>query len=127
MPGYDPMTGGVVERRKAVGAEIDSQGRYVLTAAEREYECPRLSGAIVVTIARIKDRARSEPASGTSTSMRNTFSPLFGGNADNSPEAETGRERAKIAAYNAQLVQKGCKPVDIEAEYEKPLDQMVRY
>ncbi|MDX2202759.1 MAG: hypothetical protein NW223_08410 [Hyphomicrobiaceae bacterium] len=127
MPGYDPLTGGVADRRKAVGAEMDGEGRYILTAAEREYDCPRLSGGIVVTIARLRDRERSEPVSGVSTGMRNVVSPLFGGSGSNSPEAEAGRERAKIAAYNSQLVQKGCKPVDIEAEYAKPLDQMVRY
>lgn len=128
MPGYDPKIGGVPEaRQKAVGAEIDAQGQYILTANERTFDCPRLSGGIVVTIARIKDRKSSQPVSSASTSMRNMVSPIVGRGADNSPEAELAREQAKIAAYNQQLVQKGCKPVDVEAEYAKPLDQMVRY
>ncbi len=128
MPGYDPKVGGVPETRKVVGAEIDGQGQYVLTANERTFDCPRLSGGIVVTIARIKDRQRgSETVSSASTSLRNAVSPIFGRGSDNSPEAELAREKAKIAAYNHQLVQKGCKPVDVEAEYAKPLDQMVRY
>jgi hypothetical protein len=128
MPGYDPMIGGVAPPKpKAVGAEIDAQGQYILTAAEREFDCPRLSGGIVVTIARLRDRARGEPVSSTSVGFKNTLSPLFGGSNDNSPEAEAAREKAKITAYNRQLVARGCKPVDVEAEYAKPLDQMVRY
>ncbi len=127
MPGYDPVIGGVPEKRAVPVADIDGQGRYVLTARERALDCKQTTGAILVTIARVKDRARSEPVSSTSTSMKNAISPLFGGSDSTGTEAEAARERAKIAAYNHHLSQKGCTPVDVEAEMAKPLDTMVRY
>lgn len=103
-------------------------GKYVLSASERGLDCKQMTGSMLITIARLKDRMLRAKPSDLSTTVKNTVAPLYGGTTVNSdPDGEIAREKAKLYAYNDNLGEKGCKTLDVDGELAKPIDGPHRY
>lgn len=127
-PGYDPMLGKVAERPKVDIGEVGAGGQYHMSETEKAFDCKKLTGAMQITISRLKDKAERPNPSNTSTTMKGMIAPLFGGSSYNTnPEGEIAREKAKLHAYNRALADKGCKTMDVEAELARPPEGPVRY
>lgn len=127
-PGYDPKLGKVAEVKVAERGEVGADGRYQMTAGEQALDCKKLTGSMQITITRIKDRAERPAPSSTSSSIRSSLGPMFGGsNYDLDPQKELAREKAKLHAYNQALAQKGCKTLDVDALLAAPASGPVRY
>lgn len=127
-PGYDPKLGKVAEVKVVDRGEVGPDGTYRMSAGEKALDCKKLTGSMQITISRLKDRAERPGPSSTSSGIRSTLGPLFGGsNYDLDPEKELAREKAKLHAYNRALAQKGCKTLDVDAELARPDTGPVRY
>jgi hypothetical protein len=127
MPGYSP---GADTASKSPTNELGyiEGGKYVMSSTEKALECKQLTGSMLITIARLKDRAQSAKPSASATVMKNALSPILGGGQQDTDADETFlREKAKLEAYNRHLGEKGCKQLDIEAELARPSEGPKRY
>ena len=127
MPGYVPSAG---DPPKSPANELGYMdgGKYVMSSTEKALECKQLTGSMLITIARLKDRAQASKPSASATIMKNALSPIFGSGGHDTDADETFmREKAKLQAYNRHLGEKGCKQLDIEAELAKPAEGPRRY
>lgn len=126
-PGYDPKIGKVQEKPNIDIGSMDG-GSYRMSETEKALDCRKLTGSMQITISRLKDQADRPPPSSLSTTMKGTLAPLFGGSSYNAdPQAEVARDRAKLAAYNQALRERGCATIDVEAELAKPPEGPKRY
>lgn len=126
MPGYSPPSAGV--SMPPTGAPGAMEGdRYVMSDTEKSLDCKHLTGSMLITIARLKDKVSRAKPSEMSTSMKKSVAPVFGGSTYNmDPDGEIAREKAKLHAYNRHLGDKGCKKLDVDAELARP-PEVVRY
>jgi hypothetical protein len=130
MPGYTPPDfDGKKPRVPALeSGAIGSDGRYNMSATEKEMDCKRLAGSMQITISRLKDGyIRNEPSAISSTSQKMAAPVSRGSPMTADREAVYARERAKLDAYNEELAAKDCKRIDIEAELARPLETGRRY
>jgi hypothetical protein len=123
VPGYSPPP--FKETKNQFGKPLDSgdmQGdRYEMSSAERAMDCKRLTGSMQITISRLRDAGVREEPSTVASAAQSWATPLFGGSGKSADrQAVYARERAKLDAYNAELVAKGCKSLDIDAELARP-------
>lgn len=126
-PGYDPKIGAVQEKPKIDIGSMEG-GSYKLSETEKALDCRKITGSMQITISRLKDQAERPPPSSLSTTMKGTLAPLFGGSTFNAdPQSEVARDRAKLQAYNQALREKGCTPMDVDAELAKPPEGPKRY
>jgi hypothetical protein len=121
VPGYQPPS--FREKKKTTVLEsgrLDADAHYQMSSTEKAMDCKRITGSMHITISRIKDsNFRSEP-SALASGAQKTIGPIFGGSTVGANrQAEYGRERAKLEAYNRELEARNCKTVDIEAELAK--------
>jgi hypothetical protein len=90
---------------------------YKLTDAELKLDCGKLTGQMKVKIAVLRGDAGRPSASAASRTIQQVVTPVYGGTQRGAdPAAEMARDRAKLDAFNARLVEKKCKPLDIDAE-----------
>lgn len=119
VPGYVPPTPQSAKMKAAVqtGGGFDQSGSYAMTDQEQKLDCKHLTGGITVKILQMRDSANRYQPSSSSQAVQKNAAPLLGGStygADTS--ADFARDRARIETLNRQLVSKGCKSFDIEAE-----------
>jgi hypothetical protein len=129
MPGYTPPP--FKEPSKFAQAQEGGtmrSGRYEMSETEKGLDCKRLTGSMLIAIARMKDGHGRDAPSGVSSGMQTMWpSLLSGSSAGVDREADHGRERAKLEAYNRQLAAKNCKTVDIDAELARPPEGPKKY
>jgi hypothetical protein len=133
VPGYTPPPLEGTGSKSSFGKPLESgdvgaNGRYEMSATEKEMDCKRLTGSIQITISRLRDPlGRKEPSAMSATAQK-MATPLYGSSARTADrQGVYARERAKIEAYNAELAAKGCRTVDIEAELARAPEGPKRY
>lgn len=93
---------------------------YQLTAAERKYDCKKLTGVMQVRILQVRAQNQREDSSAAARGMQGVVRPIFGGTtAGENPDADLSRDLAMLEAYNTQLAAKKCKTFDLAAELKK--------
>lgn len=128
VPGYTPPPFG--EKKGGFGKAMESGGlgedrRYHMSEQEKSMDCKRMTGSMLITIARLKDPYYRTSASGIATAGHKVVPLVTGGSTVGSDrEAEYVRERAKLDAYNEHLASKGCKTLDINAELKREPEPM---
>jgi len=89
----------------------------LVSADERAFNCKRLSGIVQVKILQLRGQAQRPQPSGLAAAAHKAIGPMIGSQASGSdPTREGARERARVAALNALLVEKKCRSYDVEAE-----------
>ena len=124
MPGYTPPPFKESSAMKAMkSGDVDSEGTYHMSSQEKSTNCKHLRGAMMVTIGRLRERAKEVGTSSLAIGANKLASPFFGGSGKGlNRDAEYERDRARLEAYNRHLADKGCQTVDIEAELKRPPD-----
>src|SRR5690606_17436058 len=83
-------------------------------------DCRKLTGRILIRIEHLKDAKARHQASLLSRTLQSVATPVFGGTSYGiDPARDARQDRETIDAYNRRLAEKGCKPVDVEAELAK--------
>ena len=98
---------------------LQTNGTYVLSPAELELSCKKLTGRAMVRILQLRDHDLSRRTSLASRSLQQVATPIFGGTrygAD--PEAAYRRDLAMLEAYNRRLAEKRCKTFDLVKELQ---------
>lgn len=119
LPGHIPEGGRnkAMERVKAMDpGTVDTGGTYVPSAQERELDCKKLRGSMLVMIARIKDGGRTPEPSATSATAQSAIAALRGKALMQDAAGIDRRERARLDAYNRLLAEKKCPTMDVAAE-----------
>lgn len=97
-------------------------GGYVLSAAEQELDCKKLTGRMQIRILEIRDFNERSQSTGLSRVLQSGVAAVTGGStAGTDPSGQYATDRSMLDAYNKQLAAKGCKTYDLEAEL-KPKD-----
>ena len=122
IPGYTPPP--FKERSKlAKGMESGQveDGQYVMAGPEKEMDCKRTTGSMMITLERLKFRNKEIATSDLAVAANQAAAPLGRNSARGlDRDAEYARDRARLEAYNRHLTAKGCKTVDIDAELARP-------
>ena len=124
LPGYTPPS---FKESKAIkpkqSGDMDAEGAYHMSKQEKGTDCRHLKGSMMVTINRLRHRAKEVGTSSLAVGANKLATPLLGGSGKGlDREAEYQRDRARLEAYNRHLADKGCQTVDIEAELKRPPD-----
>jgi hypothetical protein len=145
VPGYSPPPLDDKKPKSSFGkalesGDVDADGRYEMSATEKQMDCKRLAGSIQIGKTRLRDAiGREEPSTVSSTAQKmktsaaaagaqKTVTPVLGGSAlPADREAVYARERAKLDAYNSELGAKGCPMIDIDAELARPPEGPKKY
>ena len=102
---------------------MDAEGTYHMSKQEKGTDCRHLKGSMMVTINRLRHRAKEVGTSSLAVGANKLATPFFGGSGKGlDRDAEYQRDRARLEAYNRHLADKGCQTVDIEAELKRPPD-----
>lgn len=92
-------------------------GSYQLSADELELDCKKLSGRMQIRILEIRDFHERATATFAARALQSGATSVFGGpSAGTDPKGAYARDRAMLDAYNRQLIAKGCKSYDLDAE-----------
>ncbi|MEZ5851811.1 MAG: hypothetical protein R3D68_14295 [Hyphomicrobiaceae bacterium] len=119
VPGYVPPSPKYEKARAAapIGGGFDPTGNYALSKQETELDCKRLTGGITVKILQMRDRENRKSASSLSTSLQTAVRPAVGGTTYAVDlDADYRRDRKRLEALNARLIEKKCKSFDIDAQ-----------
>jgi hypothetical protein len=124
LPGYTPPS---FKESKAVkpmkSGDMDAEGTYHMSSQEKGTDCKHLRGAMMVTINRLRYRAKEVGTSSLAVGANKLATPFLGGSGKGlDRDAEYERDRARLEAYNRHLADKGCQTVDIAAELKRPPD-----
>jgi hypothetical protein len=124
LPGYTPPSFKDNRALKAKeSGDMDAEGTYHLSKQERSTDCRHIKGAMMVTINRLRHKAKEVGTSSFAVGANKLATPFWGGSGKGlDREAEYQRDRARLEAYNRHLADKSCQTVDIEAELKKPPD-----
>lgn len=129
LPGYTPAPfkgKGKIEAMKS--GDVDAGGAYQMSEQEKATDCKRLTGSMMITISRLKQRDGEVGTSSVAATANKAVVPFLGGSGKGlDRDAEYARDRARLAAYNQHLAAKGCPTVDIEAELARPPDAGKKY
>ena len=121
LPGYspNPLKGkGKIEVKES--GEFDADGVYRMTEQEKNTDCKRLAGSMMITISRLRVRQNEVGTSKLATTANKVVTPIFGGSGKGlDRDAEYVRDRARLTAYNRHLAAKNCATIDIDAELTK--------
>lgn len=99
-------------------SEVSPVG-YLLTDEEKGLDCKKITGRMQVRILQIRDFAEREQTSTVSHMIQQGATAIFGGTKEGvAPAQRYARDRAILEAYNQQLVDKGCKSFDLDAELD---------
>lgn len=118
MPGYSPPG---AERTftnplpSFAAGSVSASGGYQLSADEKALDCSKLAGSMHIIMSRLNDSANKPVQSSSSTAMQSISAPFSQGPVPLNRDAEIQREKARLAAYNGLLMEKGCKTLDITA------------
>jgi hypothetical protein len=118
VPGYMPPP---FKESKAVqpmkSGDMDAEGAYHMSSQEMATDCHHLRGAMLVTIARLRERAKEVGSSPFAIGANSVATSVLGGSPKGlDRDAEYRRDRARLEAYNRHLASKNCPTVDIQAE-----------
>jgi hypothetical protein len=124
MPGYTPPS---FKESKAFkpkeSGDMDAEGTYHMSSQEKGTDCKHLKGSMMVTINRLRHRAREVGTSSLAVGANKLATPFLGGSGKGlDRDAEYQRDLARLEAYNRHLADKGCSTVDIQAELKRPPD-----
>jgi hypothetical protein len=124
MPGYTPPP---FKESKAFkpkqSGDMDAEGAYHMSKQEKSTDCRHIKGAMMVTINRLRHRAKEVGTSSFALGANKVTTPLWGGTGKGlDRDAEYQRDRARLEAYNRHLADKSCPTVNIEAELQRPPD-----
>jgi hypothetical protein len=124
LPGYTPPSFKESKPFKPKqSGDMDVEGTYHMSKQEKGTDCRHLKGSMMVTINRLRHRAKEVGTSSFAVGANKLATPLWGGSGKGlDREAEYQRDRARLEAYNRHLADKGCQTVDIEAELKRPPD-----
>jgi hypothetical protein len=124
LPGYTPPSFKESRTLKPKqSGDMDAEGTYHMSKQEKGTDCRHLKGSMMVTVNRLRHRAKEVGTSSLAVGANKLATPLLGGsNKGLDREAEYQRDRARLEAYNRHLADKGCQTVDIEAELKRPPD-----
>ena len=90
---------------------------YKLTDAEEKLDCPKITGQMRVRIATMRGDYAGQSGTFTSRTIQNVTTTVVGGTVRGSdPIRELQVDRARLDALNKRLVEKLCRPLDIDAE-----------
>lgn len=96
-----------------------STGTHVLSADEQALECKQLMGRMQIRILEIRDYNERNRTTMASRALQTGVTTVVGGSeAGLDPTGQYAKDRAMLEAYNKQLVAKGCKSYDLEAELQ---------
>lgn len=116
-PGSPAITAVADKSEPRPGLQPD--GTYVLSKAELELDCKKLTGRTLVRILQMRDHDVRNHSSVASQTAQKLVVPLFGGSQYGSdPEADYRRDRAMVEAYNRRLAEKRCKVFDLAKELQ---------
>jgi hypothetical protein len=94
-----------------------------MSSQEKGTDCKHLRGSMMVTINRLRHRAKEVGTSSLAVGANKLATPFFGGSAKGlDRDAEYQRDLGRLEAYNRHLADKGCPTVDIQAELKRPPD-----
>jgi hypothetical protein len=118
MPGYTPPP---FNEKKVVhpmrSGDMDADGTYHMSSQEKATDCKHLRGSMLVTITRLRHREGEVETSPFAIGANRAASTVLSSSGKGlDRDAEYARDRARLAAYNSHLAEKGCETVDIEAE-----------
>jgi hypothetical protein len=124
LPGYTPAPFKESSAMKPMkSGDMDTAGTYHMSGQEKSTDCKHLRGAMMVTIGRLRERAKEVGTSSLALGANKLAKPFLGGSDKGlDRDAEYERDRARLEAYNRHLADKGCQTVDIEAELKRPPD-----
>lgn len=119
-PGYIPPRGDGKDTTPLVlkpfqSGSVAESGVYVVSDAEKKLTCGKISGSMYVIMTRLKDGGNRPQASLTARTLQSVSGPLSASSPPPDIATEHAREKARLKAYNALLVQKKCAPLDIAA------------
>ncbi|MBN9276397.1 MAG: hypothetical protein J0I57_02020 [Hyphomicrobium sp.] len=118
MPGYVPDKGrnriaeAAAKSKGEAGVTTATDGSYVPSAAERGYNCRRLTGIMQLKIQQVRD-SEANPSGGLISSMMSQSTPRH--TATGAPSAAYSPERAQLAALNNLMAEKNCGRFDLDA------------
>jgi hypothetical protein len=102
---------------------MDTEGTYHMSKQESSTDCRHIKGSMMVTINRLRHRAKEVGSSSLAVGANKLATPFLGSSAKGlDRDAEYQRDRARLEAYNRHLADKGCGTVDIDAELKRPPD-----
>jgi hypothetical protein len=117
MPGYTPPPFKEKAKHSTAMQSGDMvQGQYEMAEQERQMDCKRTRGSMMITIERLRHRGQEVPTSDVAVAASQIAPHTRQSSKGFDRDAEYARDRARLEAYNRHLVGKGCPAVDIEAE-----------
>ena len=121
MPGYTPPPFKEKKHGQAMQSGEMTNGQYEMADQEKQMDCKRITGSMMITIGRLKQRSTEVASSDLAIAANQTVKPFVRhSNKGLDRDAEYTRDRARLDAYNEHLAAKGCRKVDIEAELARP-------
>jgi hypothetical protein len=100
---------------------VTSDGKYEMADQEKEMDCKRTTGSMMVVIERLKYRASEVGTSQLAVTANKAIAPIRRSSEKGfDRDAEYLRDRARLESYNRHLAAKGCPTVNIEAELARP-------
>ena len=129
LPGYTPTPFKAKAKIDAMqSGDVDASGTYQMSEQEKATECKRLTGSMMITISRLKQRDNEVGTSAVASAANKAVVPFLGGSSKGlDRDAEYARDRARLTAYNQHLAAKSCPTVDIEAELARPPEAGKKY
>jgi hypothetical protein len=123
IPGYTPPP--FKEKKsshaKAMQSGEMTDGQYQMAEQEKQMDCKRTSGSMMITIERLKYRSTEVATSNLAVSANKAPTPYTRHSSKGlDRDAEYARDRARLEAYNEHLAAKGCRTIDIETELARP-------
>ena len=133
VPGYSPPPLDDKKPKSSFGkalesGDVDADGRYEMSATEKQMDCKRLAGSIQIGITRLRDAVGREEPSTVSSSAQKLTTSVFGGSAKSADRQGVVRTRARQARRLQQRAgAKGCPMIDIDAELARPPEGPKKY
>jgi hypothetical protein len=116
MPGFIPEDGrkAGADRIKAFEAgDVGASGSYQPSASEKDLDCRRLTGSMMVMIERLKDAENRTASNAATTSLEAAANAVSKRAVRMDTTVENRREAARLRAYNGLLAQKKCPTIDL--------------
>jgi len=129
MPGYQPPTPQLEKVRQATpkGGGFDAAGSYHLTDQEKELDCKRINGSIVIKIKQMRASGGRRKPSAIAANAQAVARPLVGGTTyGQSLSDDLRRDRARLETLNRRLAEKNCPTYDLDAELAPGNDKLPR-
>lgn len=119
VPGYQPPTPQLEKARNAApkGGGFDEAGVYHLTDQERDLDCKRINGSIVIKIKQMRASGGRGRPSAVAAGAQAVARPLVGGTTyGQNISDDFRRDRARLESLNRRLAEKKCPTYNLDAE-----------